>query len=201
MVNLIRGLRWRWFRARFLWQNGRQVTALGENNCFMSPVRGGGAGKLRIGQANCFGYWLSPRLGSGEILLQARSPEAEISIGDGNAFSNNVTVVACGKIQIGSHCQVGDLTAIYDCDFHEIDPATRTRGVGEIRPVRIGNNVWLGSRAMVLKGVEIGDNSVIGSMSLVTQSVPPNCLAAGVPARVIRQIGGNGPAASATAST
>ncbi len=57
-----------------------------------------------------------------------------------------------------------------------------------IKPVRIGNNVWIGSRVMVLKGASIGDNSVIAAMSVVTSAIPANCVAAGVPAKVIRKI-------------
>ncbi|MBP7051983.1 MAG: hypothetical protein KBE65_13295 [Phycisphaerae bacterium] len=80
--------------------------------------------------------------------------------------------------------------AIYDCDFHEIDPILRNRGPGPNMPVEIGDNVWLGSRVMVLKGVTIGANSVVGAGSIVTTSLPANCVAAGVPARVIRTVDG-----------
>lgn len=55
-------------------------------------------------------------------------------------------------------------------------------------PVTIGNNVWLGSRVMILKGVSIGDNSVIGASSVVTKPIPANCIAAGNPAKIIRYI-------------
>jgi maltose O-acetyltransferase len=127
-------------------------------------------------------------MGNGEILLQPRSREAEIRIGDDNWFNNNVTIVANERIMVGDNCQIGDQVAIYDCDFHEISPATRNRSPGPTQPVVIGNNVWLGSRVMVLKGVTIGDNSVIGAMSLVTKSIPENCIAAGNPAKVIRSI-------------
>jgi maltose O-acetyltransferase len=85
-------------------------------------------------------------------------------------------------------CQIGDQVAIYDCDFHEINPSTRDRSYGPTSPVVIGNNVWLGSRVIVLKGVTIGDNSVVGAMSVVTKSIPANCVAAGIPARIIRHI-------------
>jgi maltose O-acetyltransferase len=125
-------------------------------------------------------------MGSGEILIQARSPDSEIVVGQGNVWSNNVSIVANQLISIGEDCQIGDGVAIYDCDFHEIDPRHRNRSPGPAAPVCIGNNVLLGSRAMVLKGVTIGDNSVIAAMSVVTKAVPGNSIAAGNPARVIR---------------
>lgn len=121
-------------------------------------------------------------------MVQARSPESEIIIGERNAFSNNVAIVANERITVGNDCQIGDLVAIYDCDFHEINPATRNRSAGPTGPVSIGNNVWLGSRVMVLKGVSIGDNSVVAAMSVVTKSIPANCVVAGIPAKVIRSI-------------
>ena len=152
------------------------------------PVRSGGKGALLIGSENVFGWGPAPRLGSGEILLQPRARDAQVTIGKRNAFSNNISLVAMGNIVIGDGCLVGDQVTIFDCDFHEIDPRNRNRSVGPILPVMIGNNVWLGSRVMVLKGVTIGDNSIIAAASVVTKSIPSNCIAAGNPAKVIRSI-------------
>ena len=179
-----------WRLRRFVWLERRYLKHLhiGAGVTFQVPVRSGGAGSLSIGDRSSFGYWAAPSLGSGEILLQPRSPGSEIRIGEGNAFSNNVTLVANDRIVIGDGCQIGDQVTIYDCDFHELDPATRNRSAGPAQPVSIGSNVWLGSRVMVLKGVSIGSNSVIGAMSLVTHSIPANCVAAGVPAKVIRSL-------------
>ena len=160
----------------------------GEGTTLQVPLRSNGQGTIVVGEVNCFGYELAPRLGSGEILLQPREKDAQINIGDHNAFSNNVSLVAMGKISIGNRCLIGDQVTILDCDFHEISPSTRIIGAGPILPVEIGDNVWLGSRVMVLKGVSIGDNSVIAAMSVVTKSIPPNSLAAGNPAKVIRPI-------------
>lgn len=155
---------------------------------FNVPVRGDGAGTLVIGKHNSFGFRPCIRLGSGAILIQARHPNAEIFIGEGNAFSNNISIVANERITIGDRCRIGDMVAIWDCDFHELQPETRNRSHGATAPVHIGNNVWLGSRAIVMKGVTIGDNSVIAAMSVVTKSIPPNCIAAGFPARVVRSL-------------
>jgi maltose O-acetyltransferase len=143
---------------------------------------------LRVGDHTTFGFPLAFRFGSGEIMLQPRTPEAEIIIGHDTIFNNNTVVCAVKSIRIGNGCLIGDCVAISDTDFHEINPATRDRSVGIIKPVSIGNNVWIGSRVMILKGASIGDNSVIAAMSVVTSAIPPNCIAAGVPAKVIRQI-------------
>ncbi len=114
--------------------------------------------------------------------------EAEINIGHGTWISNNVVLHAVRSIQIGDNCRIGECVAIYDADFHEVNPDTRNQSAGIVKPVVIGKNVWIGARAMILKGVTIGDNSVIGAMSLVTRDVPANSVAAGVPAKVIRSV-------------
>ncbi|MEI6197985.1 MAG: DapH/DapD/GlmU-related protein [Verrucomicrobiota bacterium] len=179
-----------WYLQCLIWteKSRHKQLIVGKNVRFNVPVRGGGEGTLIIGNRNSLGYRPAPRLGTGEILLQARHPDAIITIGEANAFNNNVSFLANGQITIGDRCQIGDLVCIYDCDFHEIDPATRNRSAGITKPVIIGNNVWLGSRVMVLKGVTIGDNSVIAAASVVTKSIPSNCIAAGNPAKVIRTI-------------
>jgi maltose O-acetyltransferase len=160
-----------------------------KSNTFNVPVRCDGAGTVRLGPQNVFGYDKAIRLGTGEILLQPRARTAVIEIGTGNWFSNNVSLVATQGISIGDGCQIGDMVTILDSDFHEVDPATRKRSAGASGRVTIGNNVWLGSRVMILKGVTVGANSVIGPMSVVTRNVAPNSVAVGAPARFIRSIG------------
>jgi maltose O-acetyltransferase len=178
-----------WYRWRFaLFEQPRhRAVELGAGMVFNVPVRGG-KGTLRIGDHSVVGFPEAHRVGDGEIMLQARVPDAEVSIGRDTWFNNNTVICAMKSIRIGNACRIGDSVAIYDADFHELSPATRNRSVGPIEPVTIGNNVWIGSRVMILKGVTIGDNSVIGAMSLVTKDVPPNSLAAGVPAKVIRSL-------------
>ncbi len=180
--------RWRYMRLQLLAAPRHQQLVVGARNDFNVPLRVDGEGRLLIGSGNSFGYRLAPMLGNGEILLQARGQAAVLQIGQSNQFSNNISIVSCGRITIGDRCLIGDQVAIYDCDAHEVDPVNRHRSSGEILPVSIGNNVWLGSRVIILKGVTIGDNSVIGAMSVVTRSIPPNCIAAGNPARVLRTL-------------
>jgi maltose O-acetyltransferase len=183
-------LRSEWQVRRFLWleKGGHKQLVVGKQIRFNVPVRGEGKGTLIIGDHNMFGYRPAPRLGTGEILLQARDANATITIGKANAFNNNVSMVPNEQITIGDRCQIGELVTIYDCDFHEINPATRNLSAGLTNPVIIGNNVWLGSRVIVLKGVTIGDNSVVAAASVVCKSIPASCIAAGNPAKVIRPI-------------
>jgi len=162
---------------------------LGKGCRFHSPVRVAcGKGSVEIGHMNGFGYFSGPKSGDGALKIQPRKLESQIVIGDKNWFNNNVTIIANEKIEIGNGCRIGDDVAIYDCDFHEMDPNHRGRSHGPTSPVSIGDNVWLGSRVMVLKGVQIGENSVVGAMSLVTKSIPANCIAAGIPAKVIKSL-------------
>jgi maltose O-acetyltransferase len=186
-----------WLRIRSVWNRWwflfterprHRAIELGQSVTFNVPVRSGGQGTLRVGDQVTFGFPLSFRFGSGEIMLQSRTSDAEIVIGQNTILNNNTVVCAVKDIRIGSDCRIGDCVSIMDADFHEINPATRDNSVGVVKPVSIGNNVWIGSRVMVLKGASIGDNSVIAAMSVVTSAIPANCVAAGIPARVIRQI-------------
>ncbi|MEY4386959.1 MAG: hypothetical protein RLY20_2242 [Verrucomicrobiota bacterium] len=152
------------------------------------PLRGGGNGTPHIGRNNLFGFPHAFRIGNGEIFLHARAQDASVTIGDRNHLSNCIAIIASHFVSIGNDCQIGHMVAIYGSDFHELNPATRTLSSGASASVVIGNNVWLGSRVMVLKGVTIGDNSVVGAMSVVTKSIPADCVAAGNPARVIRRL-------------
>ena len=64
----------------------------------------------------------------------------------------------------------------------------RNRGLEYARPIKVGNNVWIGAGVTVLPGVTIGDNVTIGAGSIVNRDIPSNCVAAGVPCRVIREL-------------
>jgi maltose O-acetyltransferase len=166
----------------------RHRISVGSANRVHAPLALEGAGRVSIGDGNSFGYHLAPRLGDGRLLLQPRAEGAVISIGSRNAFSNNVAIVAMSSIAIGHDCLCGDQVTITDCDFHPVEPHLRHVGHGQVAPVSIGNNVWIGSRSMILKGVSLGDNVVVGAMSVVTRSFPANVLIAGAPAKVVRSL-------------
>ncbi len=175
---------WRLISARL---GSRGTLNLGRKTRLESPLTLNGRGCVTIGERTALGYSLAPRIGNGANLLQAREKGSRIDIGPNCAFSNNVTIVAIMQVTVGEDCLVGDQVMIVDSDFHGIAPHLR-RTPGESAPVHIGRNVWLGSRAMVLKGVTIGDHAVVAAGSLVTKDVPAGTLVAGVPAKVIRRV-------------
>lgn len=184
------GLLRRLYRCRALWAAHAAGGTLSwpATAAAAAPVRVLGPGHVVIGDRVCFGYAGAPRMGSGEILLRTDREDARIAIGTRTATSDNVSIIAVELVEIGQDCRIGDMVSIYDCDFHEVDPVTRNATRGESIPVRIGRNVWLGSRVMVLKGVTIGDNTVVAAGAVVTKPLPANVVAGGIPAKVIREI-------------
>jgi acetyltransferase-like isoleucine patch superfamily enzyme len=115
------------------------------------------------------------RLGTG--------PNGCLRLGDRVFLNEGVMLFAEREIVIGNDARIGQQVFMLDSDFHPVAPGFETRTA----PIRIGNNVWVGSRALILPGVEIGDHSVVAAGSVVTRSVPPRCVVAGNPAAVIRE--------------
>lgn len=102
----------------------------------------------------------------------------------GNGFINENCQVTCGdSIEIGEGCFIGRDVIIRSYDAHQI----RKEGYQVAAPITIGNHVWIGQRAMILKGVTIGDGAVIAAGAVVTKDVPAHAIAAGVPARVVEE--------------
>lgn len=106
---------------------------------------------------------------------------ASLSIGERVFLNRNAFLWCANTISIGSDTIVAPDVIIRDSDGHYIDGGEKSA------PITIGNHVWIGARAIILKGVTIGDNAVIGAGSVVTHDIPANCLAAGNPAKVIRE--------------
>ena len=111
----------------------------------------------------------------------------ELTIGDRTFVNYGVSIGATRSITIGAGCSLGPYVNIVDSAFHRIEPERRDERP-ESEPVRIGDNVWLGVRVIVLPGVTIGDGSVVGAGSVVTGDIPERSLAVGSPARVVRRL-------------
>ncbi|MCO6496347.1 MAG: hypothetical protein J5I50_01665 [Chitinophagaceae bacterium] len=90
------------------------------------------------------------------------------------------------KILIGTDCMLSNEIVFRTGDSHSIIDLTTKKRINYAADIVIGNHVWIGARSTILKGVCLGDNSIIGLNSVVTKNVPANCLAAGIPAKVIK---------------
>ena len=110
-----------------------------------------------------------------------------VHIGDYCYFNSNTFFVDDYDIYIGDWVLFGPNVTIATTG-HPVHPALRSTGAMYSFPVRIGNNVWIGSNAVIMPGVTIGDNAVIGAGSVVTKDVPANVIAFGNPCKVHREI-------------
>ena len=119
--------------------------------------------------------------------LAALRDGAVIEIGNGVGVSG-ATIVAMTRINIGSRTLIGAEAMILDSDFHPLGPAQRriheTAGA-KSAAVHIGDDVFIGARAIILKGVNIGDGAVIAAGAVITRDVAPGDIVAGNPARVV----------------
>jgi acetyltransferase-like isoleucine patch superfamily enzyme len=136
------------------------------------------AGSLDIG------YHLTVRSRIAPCEIGATEPGAQLKIGRGVFINQGASIPASHYIEIGDDTHIGDFAAILDTNWHGIDPAHPARS----EPVVIGANVWLGRGVTVLPGGRIGDHSVVAAGSIVKGDIPPRVLAAGNPAKVVREL-------------
>ncbi|MGX7174184.1 chorismate mutase [Enterococcus ratti] len=105
-----------------------------------------------------------------------------------NFYANfNCTFLDVSTIEIGDNCLFAPNVQLYTAT-HPLHPVKRNSGLEYAKPIKIGNNVWLGGGVIVTPGVTLGDNVVVGAGSVVTTSFPKNVVIAGNPARIIKRI-------------
>jgi acetyltransferase-like isoleucine patch superfamily enzyme len=126
-----------------------------------------------------------------------------MKIGSGCYIGHQVSISVASSVIIGNHCLIADRVMISDNDGHPLDPVARRMGLPvpdeDVAPVVLEDDVWVGSRAVILKGVKVGTGSVVGAGAVVTRDVPPFVVVAGNPARVVKQLEFGGEAVSAAA--
>ena len=110
-----------------------------------------------------------------------------ISVGD-NFYANfDCVFLDVCRIEIGDNCFLAPGVHIYTA-AHPLDAAERSSGIEFAKPVKIGDNVWIGGRSVINPGVTIGNNVVVASGSVVVKDIPDNVLVGGCPAKIIKKI-------------
>ncbi len=179
--------KWRWYERNALpWNRARIHWEFLRREAFVRwPVEGDlleafADGRLEIGPHALLepGVWLT-----------APAP-ARIRIGGGTFLNRGVMVAAVELVEIGEHCMLANGCFVTDGAHRFDDPEKPVpwQGFTSKGPTRIGDNVWCGANVVVTSGVTIGERAVIGANSVVTRDVPAHAIAAGAPARVLREI-------------
>lgn len=114
---------------------------------------------------------------------------AKLTMGDNVFVGSFSLIVANREIEIGNDVMIADFVVIRDHNhrFDKIGVPINRQGMIN-KPIKIGNNVWIGTKATILSGVTIGDNCIIGANAVVTKDIPSNSVAVGIPAKVVKTI-------------
>lgn len=110
-----------------------------------------------------------------------------IEIGENFYANHNLIILDANKIEFGDNVFIAPNCGFYTAG-HPLDVEKRNQGLEYAKPIKVGNNVWIGGNVVVLPGVTIGDNVVIGAGSIVNKDIPSNTVAVGNPCRVIKRI-------------
>jgi len=167
----------RLLRRRFLSPGGRRLKL--DGLAFIGPrvtLQIGRRGRIELGRWSWLGHG-----------TKIRCHEGVVSIGAKTVLGQECTISAYRSISIGRECVIADRVMMIDFDHgaSEVERPVRLQGI-YMRDVRVGNNVWIGYGACILRGVEVGDNAIVGANAVVTRDVPANAVVAGSPARLVR---------------
>jgi len=186
-----RKLEWDWFNGRVPENVALDETAYLETTYSFELFRSREPDALRIGRGASIYLGVMFDLG----------PAARVRIGD-FTLMNGSRLICDAAIEIGDYCLISWNTVFIDTYRVPTEPALRrplleaaaqraprsVRADVPARPIRVGNNVWIGFDSCVLPGLSIGDGSIVGARSVVVEDVPPLTVVAGNPARIIRQL-------------
>lgn len=155
--------------------NPSALSAAGRNYLGTGELRFGRGGKMTMGKLNVLSKGFDIEV------------SGKLHIGSRNFFNKNLKIACLEQVSIGDDCIIADSVHIYDHDHNYQDTSRLICRQGYYsKPVKIGNNVWVGAKVTILKGVSIGDGAVIGANALVSKDVGADTVVAGNPARIIK---------------
>lgn len=140
------------------------------------------AKKLRV-------FWAQKIISCGKAVNIERNAYFTPGVTLGENSGIGVDCEVYGPVSIGNNVMMGPEVVIYTSGhrFDRTDIPMMEQGSSQVEPVTIGDDVWIGRRAMIMPGVTIGNGCVIGAGAVVTRDIPPYTVAGGVPARVLRK--------------
>ena len=201
---MINYLRIKFYRFYNRWYFRRKGIVFGNNmmaynKVYLTGYCRRGSGTVTIGDNFHLtsGDGINPICRNIRACIHLGSPQAVITIGNHVGMSSPCIWIQ-NKLTIGNHVNIGGNCIILDTDTHQIDYLAR-RGekaadtnapttTVQSAPVTIEDDVWIGANCIILKGVTIGARSIIGAGSVVTKSIPADCIAAGNPCKVIKSL-------------
>ncbi len=177
-------------KPRDLWQTGwavlrarwylRRATKLGQRVRLWGRPSVRNYGTLLVGDRVQLVSTLAPiELVAGE--------NGTLALGEGVYINYGCSISAQQLVRIGAFSNIGPHVTMMDNDFHRLEPERRQERP-ESQPIMLEENVWVGARAIILRGVTIGAGSVVAAGSVVTRDVPPRMLVGGVPAKILKSL-------------
>ncbi len=177
------------FGRRFLWNEPLfrgQCESVGRGFRMEELPYIGGTGRIVLGDR----VYISGVISIGFNSRSGFTPE--LVIGDGTFIGHRCGFNVARSVRVGRHCYIASGVSVIDQDGHPVDAAARRAGHPTppegIAPVVIGDDVWVGFHAIILKGVTIGDRAIVAAGAVVVKDVPADCVAAGNPARVVKHL-------------
>ena len=199
LSNKLLGLAWRISSLVGQWRIGTRHELGHGLRCLGQPILQCPTGaKLMIGKRVVMvSHSKGTALGvSHPVILRCLTPTARITIGDDCGFSGT-TICAAIAVDIGDRCLFGADVLVFDTDFHNHAPEGRRYATPDwdaiSRPVTIGNDVFIGARAIITKGVTIGDGAIVAAGSVVVSDVAPGTVVGGNPARSLHRLSATNP--------
>lgn len=179
--------KWRWYERNTLpWNRAAIHWEFARRQAFARwPVHGNVLEALREGRLEIGPHALL------EPGVWITAPgQARVRIGEGTFLNLGVMVASTALVEIGAHCMLANGCFVTDGNhrFDDRDMPITWQGFTSKGPTRIGDNTWLGANVVVTSGVTIGERCVVGANSVVTTDIPAGSIAAGAPARVLKQI-------------